>query len=173
MRALLGAGIALILGTSGTLADGVPLAGSLWQCTRATDKSQFVITFYPGGGVGGGELQNEEVSPYVFDASRVKAGEWPGHWDQKGRRFTWSFPDQYLQIEGTISAPGQPHAKLAGTEVASGARSTVACTGLAKLPTIGEGLVIPKDGHFMDLNGEEGELKVPVGISLQEPDRKR
>ena len=51
------------------------LAGSLWQCTRATDQSQFVITFYPGGGVGGGEFENGEVSPYIFDASRTNPGE--------------------------------------------------------------------------------------------------
>jgi hypothetical protein len=30
-------------------------------------------------------------------------------------------------------------------------------------------LVIPKNGRFMDLDQKEGELKVPAGISLQEP----
>ena len=60
------------------MADGMSLAGLLWQCTRATDQSQFVMTFYPGGGVGGGELEKGEVSPYIFDASRTKQGEWPG-----------------------------------------------------------------------------------------------
>jgi hypothetical protein len=38
---------------------------------------------------------------------------------------------------------------------------------LNKLPRIGEGLVIPRDSRFIDLDGEEGELKVPAGISLQ------
>jgi hypothetical protein len=40
-----------------------------------------MIIFYPGGGVGGGEMQDGEVSPYVFDASGVKAGERLGRWD--------------------------------------------------------------------------------------------
>lgn len=77
MRAHLYAGIVLALASSRALADGMSLAGSLWLCTRAMDRSQFVITFYPSGGVGGGELQDGEVSPYVFDASRTKEGEWP------------------------------------------------------------------------------------------------
>ncbi len=64
-------------GAPAAVADGMSLAGSLWQCTRSTDQSQFVITFYPGGGVGGGELENGEVSPYIFDASRTRPGEWP------------------------------------------------------------------------------------------------
>jgi hypothetical protein len=63
MRVLLRASAALILVSPGALADGMSLAGSLWQCSRASDRSQFVITFYAGGGVGGGELQNGEVSP--------------------------------------------------------------------------------------------------------------
>jgi len=37
-----------------------------------------VIILYPGGGVGGGELENGKVRPYIFDASRTKPGEWPG-----------------------------------------------------------------------------------------------
>jgi hypothetical protein len=106
MRALVGTSIILILLSMGA-ADGASLAGSLWRCTRASDHSQFVITFYPGGGVGGGELQDEEVSPYIFDASRTKTGEWPGRWQQSGRRFLWSFPDQHMQIAGTIRPPGQ------------------------------------------------------------------
>src|SRR5918998_4807935 len=72
MRALLTVGIAILVVSPGALADGSTLAGSLWRCTRASDKSQFVITFYPGGGVGGGELQDGQVSPYVFYASGVK-----------------------------------------------------------------------------------------------------
>jgi hypothetical protein len=62
-----------------------------------------VITFYPGGGVGGGELENDEVSPYIFDASQTKPGEWPGQWEQTGERFTWVFPDQSIRIEGNGS----------------------------------------------------------------------
>ncbi len=88
MRVLLGAGLALLAASSGAYADGVSLAGSSWQCTRASDRSQFVITFYLGGGVGGGEMQSGEVSPYIFDASRTRAGEWPGRWEQKQKRFT-------------------------------------------------------------------------------------
>jgi hypothetical protein len=118
-------------------------------------------------------MQDGDVSPYVFDASGVKAGEWPGRWDQTGQRFTWSFPDQHMEISGIISSPGRPKAKLSGTEVASGVRSAISCTGVTKLPKIGEGLVIPKDGHFMDPASEDGELKVPAGISLQAPDNTR
>jgi hypothetical protein len=168
MRSLLLAAIGIVLVASSTLADGMSLGGSLWQCTRATDQSQFVITFYPGGGVGGGEFQNGEVSPYIFDASRTKPREWPGTWKQTGQRFTWAFPDQSMRIEGSLQGFGQPGARLLGTEISSGERSAVACTALSKLPKIGEGLVIPKDSRFIDLDGEEGELKVPAGISLQE-----
>jgi hypothetical protein len=75
MRALLRASATLILACPGALADGTSLAGSLWQCSRASDASQFGTTFYAGGGVGGGELQNGEVSPYIFDASHTKQGE--------------------------------------------------------------------------------------------------
>ena len=173
MRALLTVGIALLVVSPGALADGVSLAGSLWRCTRANDRSQFVITFYPGGGVGGGELQDGEVSPYIFDASHMKEGEWPGRWQHTGQRFTWSFPDQHMEITGTISSHGRPKAKLSGTEVASGIRSAISCVGVTKLPKIGEGLVIPKDGHFMDPASEDGELKVPAGISLQVHDNPR
>ncbi len=168
MRALVGISTMLVLLSMGAAADGASLAGSLWRCTRASDQSQFVITFYPGGGVGGGELQDEEVSPYIFDASRTKPGEWPGRWEQTGQRFTWVFPDQSIRIEGRLQGPGQPAARLTGTETSSGGRSAVACTALSWLPKIGEGLVIPRDSRFIDLEGEEGTLKVPAGISLQD-----
>jgi hypothetical protein len=59
--------------------------------------------------------------------------------------------------------------RLSGSEASSGERSAITCTALSKLPKIGEGLVIPKDNHFIDLNHEDGELKVPASISLQEP----
>ncbi|PVE23445.1 hypothetical protein DC522_15670 [Microvirga sp. KLBC 81] len=170
MRALLGTGAALVLLSAGASADSTSLAGSLWRCTRASDQSRFVITFYPGGGVGGGELHDGEVSPYIFDASRIKEGEWPGRWDQTGRRFTWSFPDQNMRIAGAITAPGQAKAQLMGTETASGVQSSISCTGLTKLPRIGEGLVIPRDNRFIDLEDGEGELKVPAGISLRPQD---
>jgi hypothetical protein len=169
MRALLLIAFASSLVSSAALADGLNLAGSLWQCTRTTGQSQFVITFYPGGGVGGGELENDEVSPYIFDASRTKPGEWPGKWEQTGQRFTWDFPDQSIRIEGSLSGPGQATVRLSGSETSSGERSAITCTALSKLPKIGEGLVIPKDNHFIDLDQEHGELKVPAGISLQEP----
>jgi hypothetical protein len=168
MRSLLLAAIGIVLVPSSTLADGMSLTGSLWQCTRASDQSQFVITFYPGGGVGGGEFENDEVSPYIFDASRTKPGEWPGRWEQTGWRFTWVFPDQSIRIEGSLQGSGQPGARLTGSETSSGERSAVACTSLSRLPKIGEGLVIPRDSRFIDLNGDQGELKVPAGVSLQE-----
>lgn len=47
--------------------------------------------------------------------------------------------------------------------------SAVLCAALSKLPKIGEGLIVPKNGRFIDLSQEEGEVKVPAGISLQEP----
>ncbi len=169
MRVLLGAGLALALASSGALADTMNLAGSLWMCTRAKDRSQFIIKFYPGGGVGGGEFQSGEVSPYVFDASGMKDDQWPGRWEQKDRQFTWDFPDQHMQVTGTIVPEGRRRTRLAGTETSSGASSPVNCDMRSKLPRIGEGLVIPKDGHFMDLEDAEGVLKVPTGISLQGP----
>ncbi len=168
MRSLLLAAIGIVLVPSGTLADGISLAGSFWQCTRSSDQSQFVITFYPGGGVGGGELENDEVSPYIFDASRTKPGEWPGRWEQAGQRFTWAFPDQSIRIEGSLQGPGPSAARLTGTETSLGVRSAVTCTALLKLPKIGEGLVVPRDSRLIDLEGEEGTLKVPAGVSLQE-----
>jgi hypothetical protein len=173
MRMILGACVALALASSGVLADGADLAGSLWMCSRAKDGSQFVITFYPGGGVGGGEFQDDEVSPYVFDASGMRDDQWPGRWRQKGRRFTWNFPDQRMRIAGRIDAPGQRGERLVGTEAAAGAGSAIACERRSEVPKIGEGLVIPKDRRFMDLDNGEGTLKVPVGISLQEPGRAR
>ncbi|MBB4039943.1 hypothetical protein GGR34_001590 [Microvirga flocculans] len=167
MKGYLLAAIGFIVASSAAVADGMGLAGSLWQCTRASDRSRFVITFYPGGGVGGGELESDEVSPYIFDASRTKLGEWPGQWKQTGQRFTWVFPDQSIRIEGSLQGSGQPGARLVGSETSSGDRSAVTCTALSKLPKVGEGLVIPRDSRFIDLDGEEGELKVPAGISLQ------
>ena len=169
MRSFLLTTIGIVLASATAKADGLSLAGSLWRCTRAPDRSEFVITFYPGGGVGGGEFENGEVSPYIFDASRTKPGEWPGKWEQTGQRFTWDFPDQSIRIEGSLSGPGQATVRLSGSETSSGERSAITCTALSKLPKIGEGLVIPKDNHFIDLDQEHGELKVPAGISLQEP----
>jgi hypothetical protein len=159
----------IVLVAPAAVADGMSLAGSLWQCTRSTDQSQFVITFYPGGGVGGGELENDEVSPYIFDASRTKPGEWPGKWEQTGERFTWAFPDQSIQIEGSLSGSGQSAARLTGTGTDAGGKFAVTCRSLVKLPKIGDGLVVPRDSRFIDLDGDEGELKVPAGVSLQEP----
>lgn len=53
--------------------------------------------------------------------------------------------------------------------VPSEERSAITCAALSNLPKIGDGLVIPKNNHFIDLDQEDGELKVPAGISLQEP----
>jgi hypothetical protein len=78
MRGFLTVMIGIVVVSSAALADGMSLAGSLWHCTRATDQSQFVITFYPGGGVGGGEFQNDEVSPYIFDPLGQSRGNGPG-----------------------------------------------------------------------------------------------
>jgi hypothetical protein len=168
MRSLLLAAIGIIQVSSAATADGASLAGSLWQCTRSTDHSQFVITFYPGGGVGGGELENNEVSPYIFDASQTKPGEWPGKWEQTGQRFTWAFPDQSIQIEGSLSGSGQSAARLTGTGTDAGGKFAVTCASLVKLPKIGDGLVVPRNSRFLDLEEDEGELKVPAGVSLQE-----
>ncbi len=170
MRGILLAAIGIVLGPAASLADGLSLAGTLWQCTRASDRSQFVITFYPGGGVGGGEFENGEVSPYIFDASQTKPGEWPGRWRQTGQRFTWAFPDQSIRIDGSLSGSGRATVRLRGTETSSGQRSAITCTSMSKLPMIGDGLVIPKNGRFMDLGRDEGELKVPAGLSLREPE---
>jgi hypothetical protein len=169
MRGLLLGALGIVLMPSAALPDGIGLAGTLWQCTRATDQSRFVITFYPGGGVGGGEFENDEVSPYIFDASRTKPGEWPGKWTQAGQRFTWNFPDQGIRIEGSVSGRRQAELQITGTETGPGGRSAVTCAPLPKLPMIGDGLVIPRDSRFIDLDGDEGELKVPAGISLQDP----
>jgi hypothetical protein len=172
MRRFLLAAIGIVLASPTAIADGLSLAGSLWECTRSSDRSEFVITFYPGGGVGGGELENSEVSPYIFDASQTKPGEWPGKWEQAGRRFTWNFPDQSIRIEGSLLGLGQANARLTGTETSSGEHSAITCTALSQPPKIGDGLVIPKDNHFIDLDKEDGGLKVPAGISLQEPGRR-
>jgi hypothetical protein len=169
VRKLLLAVIGIVLVVPAAVADGMSLAGSLWQCTRSTDQSQFVITFYPGGGVGGGELENNEVSPYIFDAARTQPGEWPGKWEQTGERFTWVFPDQSIRIEGSLARFDQPAARLTGTGTASGGKFAVTCRSLVKLPKIGDGLIVPRDSRFIDLDGDEGELKVPAGVSLQEP----
>jgi hypothetical protein len=167
MRVFSSLAAALLLMSSDALADSASLAGSLWRCTRATDRSQFVITFYPGGGVGGGELEGGKVSPYIYDASATKEGEWPGRWTQSQDRFSWSFPDQQMEISGTISSQGRTKARLDGREVASGIESSVTCMPLNKLPRIGDGLVIPRNSRFIDLEKGEGELKVPAGISLR------
>ncbi|WP_114947670.1 hypothetical protein [Microvirga calopogonii] len=163
MKRFLLAAIGIALASPTAIADGLSLAGSLWQCTRASDRSQFVITFYPGGGVGGGELENGEVSPYIFDASRTKPGEWPGKWEQTGQHFTWTFPDQSIRIEGSLRGPGQANARLTGTETSSGEHSAITCAALSKLPKIGDGLVIPKNGRFIDLDQEDGELTTLKG----------
>ena len=112
-------------------------------------------------------MENNEVSPYIFDASQTKPGEWPGKWEQTGRRFTWVFPDQSIRIDGTLNGLGKP-VRLTGTATASDDKFGVSCAELSKLPKIGDGLVIPRDSRFIDLDGDEGELKVPAGISLQE-----
>jgi hypothetical protein len=135
MRGLLLAAIGIVLVSRAAVADGMNLAGSIWQCTRSSDQSHFVITFYPGGGVGGGELQNGEVSPYIFDASRTKPGEWHEEWEQTGQRFKWAFPDQNIRIQGGLREPGRPTARLTGTKISSGGRSAVACTALSSVVT--------------------------------------
>ena len=123
MRALIGISTMLVLLSAGASADGTSLAGSLWRCTRASDRSQFVITFYPGGGVGGGELQNGEVSPYIFDASRIKKASGLDTGSRRSGALLGAFPTSTCEIAGTISAPGQPQARLNGIETASGRES--------------------------------------------------
>jgi hypothetical protein len=92
MRGFLLAAIGSALISAAAFANGTNLAGSLWHCTRAIDQSHFVITFYPGGGVGGGEFQNDEVSPYIFDASRTKPGGVAREVGPDGPAFHMDFP---------------------------------------------------------------------------------
>ncbi|MBZ6078765.1 hypothetical protein [Microvirga puerhi] len=165
--------VAVILTMTGALANGPTLAGSLWNCTRARDGSQFLIAFYPDGGVGGGEIDRSVVSPYVFDASRTKPDQWPGRWSETGENFTWDFPDQHMRIEGRVERPAKGRGRLTGTETAMEQTSAVNCIPQTRAPRLGTGLVIPKDGHFLDPEDTEGELKVPAGISLQRPGRSR
>ena len=77
MRALLLAAFGISLVPPAAIADGLNLAGSLGRCTRSSDQSQFVITFYPGGGVGGGELQNREVIPTVAEVHALTQSRRP------------------------------------------------------------------------------------------------
>ena len=58
---------------------------------------------------------------------------------------------------------GQPTMRLAGTETSLAGRSAVTCTALSKLPKIGDGLVIPRDSRFVDLDGEEGGCVAQIG----------
>ncbi|WP_246179386.1 hypothetical protein [Microvirga thermotolerans] len=174
LKRLSAASLAAMLMPAAALADETALAGSMWTCTRARDGSQFLIVFYPDGGVGGGEVDKGAVSPYVFDASRTPEGRWPGRWGQTGADFTWEFPDQHMRIEGRVAAAarGEP-SRLTGTETALELASPVACIPQAKAPRIGPGLVIPQDGHFIDPDDKEGALKVPAGVSLQPQPRRR
>jgi len=173
LKTLLGAAVTAGLSPAAALADGMTLAGSMWSCVRERDNSQFLIVFYPDGGVGGGEMERGEVSPYVFDASRTQDGRWPGRWSQTGESFTWEFPDQHMRITGQIETGARKTKdRLTGTETALELTSSVACTPQARPPRIGDGLVIPQDGHFMDPDDQEGELKVPTGISLQPPGKR-
>ena len=73
-----------------------------------------------------------------------------------------------MRVEGSLQRLGQPGVRLVGNETSSGERSAVTCAPLSRLPKLGEGLVIPRDCRFIALDGEEGELKVPAGVSLQE-----
>ena len=75
---------------------------------------------------------------------------------QRERRFLWSFPDQHMQVAGTITVSGQPQAQLDDIETASGVRSSISSADLSNLPRIGEGLVIPRDSLFIDLEDREG-----------------
>jgi hypothetical protein len=169
MKILPSLAAALLLISFDALADAPDLAGSLWQCTRDTDRTQFIITFYPGGGVGGGELEKGKVSPYIYDASATREGEWPGQWTQAQERFSWRFPDQQMEISGSVRFTGRGKGNLAGRELANGIESLISCARLTKLPRIGEGLVIPRSSRFIDMEKGEGELKVPAGISLRPP----
>jgi len=166
MRILAGVVLVAALASDAALADGFNLAGSYWQCSRASDLTQFVIAFYPGGGVGAGELRRGVISPYIFDATNVRDDEWPGQWEQNGDQFTWRFPDHNKEISGQIDAERPGKARLSGTEIAGAERSTIGCTELSKLPRIGSDFVVPRDPRFIDLDGDEGVLKVPAGISL-------
>jgi len=173
IKTMLVVGMGFMLPIQESRADGISLAGSLWRCTQAADKSQLIIAFYPGGGVGGGEIRDGKVFPYIFDATNIKEGEWPGRWEAKGKEFRWSFPDQNMELTGTVSALGQPRARLSGKLASSNPDVAVTCTAITRLPAFGDGYVIPRNSRFIDPDGDEAELKVPAGISLQEPGSRR
>jgi len=72
------------------------------------------------GGVGGGEIQNGAVSPYLFDKSPAPSGRWPGSWNEREDPFRPTFLDQHLVITGQIPpSPGKSAAR-AGTETGWG-----------------------------------------------------
>ncbi|MDF2811105.1 MAG: hypothetical protein K0S56_2136 [Microvirga sp.] len=155
----------LTLPAAAAAADGGSLSGTLWHCSRASDQSRFVMVFHADGGVGGGEIHNGAVSPYLFDTSRAQAGRWPGSWDEREDRFRWTFPDQNLGITGRIDSSGRTM-RLIGSEQNADDTAAIACRRLRRLPPIGGGFVIPTDGHFMNAGSGEGILKVPARSSL-------
>jgi len=151
-------------------AKDAPLSGTYWLCKRATDASQFLIAFFPGGGVGGGEIDGEEVIPYIYAAASPQKDGWPGEWTQKGRDFDWRLPDQHMRVRGRASddAIGE-HTTLTGDEVGFERRSKVRCDRMRGLPKVGDGAVIPADGRFIDKDafpGGEGALKIPSMLAL-------
>ncbi|MCB8823259.1 hypothetical protein [Microvirga rosea] len=173
LKSLSGAVVVALMAPSPALADGVTLAATLWDCVRARDNSRFLIMFYPDGGVGGGEVDKGVVTPYAFDASKTSQNQWPGRWSQSGETFQWDFPDQHMRIEGRIATLPNGKARLTGTETSLDLTSSVVCGPQQKAPKLGAGLVVPKDGHFLDPDDSEGELKVPTAASLQRPGRSR
>jgi hypothetical protein len=64
-----------------------------------------------------------------------------------------------MEIAGAVRSAGRPQARLTGTETSSAGKFAVACIVLSKLPTIGEGLVVPQDSRFMDLEGGGGDAE--------------
>ncbi|KAB0267863.1 hypothetical protein [Microvirga brassicacearum] len=165
MNRLPAAIVALFLTLPAGAANGASLSDTLWHCSRASDQSRFVIVFHADGGVGGGEIQNGAVSPYLFDTSRAPAGRWRGSWEEREGRFRWTFPDQRLVITGRIDSSRQA-TRLVGSEQRADVTATIACRRLRRLPPMGSGFVIPTDGQFMEAESGESVLKVPARSSL-------
>jgi hypothetical protein len=88
---------------------------------------------------------------------RLGPGSRPGEWEQEGL-------GSEVASQDLIRRCGSP-----AQEPPLAINFTVTCRSLVKPPKIGDGLVVPRGNRFIDLDGDDGELKVPAAVSLQEP----